>query len=77
MREKGARMNDSRMSWSWFDCRPRFVLIGSLVLLLIAVLPGCGGGEMRERTGESVEAPFGFVDYCQRHPGRVECGGDQ
>lgn len=43
-------------------------------LLLILLLNACAPATLKG-SGEEAPAPYGFVDYCNRHPDRAECGG--
>jgi len=46
-----------------------------LLLLLSSTLIGCNTPSVLKGSGEVAPAPYGFVDYCNRHPDRAECGG--
>lgn len=45
------------------------------LLLICSLLAGCGGGSILRGTGERVDPPAGYTQYCQQHPDRAECGG--
>jgi hypothetical protein len=53
----------------------------SILLLVIGValslfLGGCNGGPSVLRgDGVPTVGPYGFYEYCQRHPEVAECGG--
>ena len=44
---------------------------------LALLMGGCAGPQRLESSGDRAPAPYGFVDYCNRHPDRAECGGTQ
>lgn len=53
-----------------------------LILLLTAfgvwlafLLGGCAAPQLLKGSGAPADAPGGFMDYCNRHPDRAECGG--
>ncbi len=49
-----------------------------LICLCSLALAGCPTPpDILVGTGERAPAPYGFVDYCNRHPDRAECGGTQ
>lgn len=45
-----------------------------LITLLALLLMACPGPQILHGTGQRVDPPGGFVDYCNRHPERAECG---
>jgi hypothetical protein len=57
----------------------------AILILLLAffgvwaalLLGGCHHSGPLKSSGEEAPAPYGFVDYCNRHPDRAECGGTQ
>lgn len=61
------------------------VMIRAALILLLTfagvwlaiLLGGCAEPRRLESSGELAPAPYGFVDYCLRHPERAECGGTQ
>lgn len=48
-----------------------------LPILCSLLLAGCASSGLLRSSGEEAPAPYGFVDYCNRHPERAECGGTQ
>lgn len=49
-----------------------------LVLILCSLmLAGCPKSGTLQGSGVEAPAPYGFADYCARHPERAECGGTQ
>jgi len=68
-------MNDSRMSWPWFDCRSRFVAMGAVAVAALLIVGCAATPVLRSVDGAAIDAPSGFVVYCASHPERVECGG--
>lgn len=54
----------------------RILLLTGFVLAF-GLLGGCSGPQRLESSGDRAPAPYGFVDYCNRHPDRAECGGTQ
>lgn len=58
--------------------RAALILILTFVGVWLAILlGGCAGSQRLESSGDRAAAPYGFVDYCNRHPERAECGGTQ
>lgn len=58
--------------------RAALILLLTAAGVLLAVwLGGCAEPRLLEGSGERAPAPYGFVDYCMRHPERAECGGTQ
>lgn len=54
------------------------MLVMAIVGVWIALaLGGCAGPQLLKGSGVPAAAPGGFVDYCNRHPERAECGGAQ
>jgi hypothetical protein len=54
------------------------LLLTGVVLAFGLLLGGCAnGGGLLQGSGVEAPAPAGFIDYCQRHPERAECGGTQ
>ena len=51
--------NDSRMSWPWFECRPRFVLAAALCVAAV-LLVGCA------------ESPYWIKDWPPLAVTRIE-----
>jgi len=53
------------------------LLLTGVVLAFGLLLGGCASQQRLESSGDRAPAPYGFVDYCNRHPDRAECGGTQ
>lgn len=48
-------------------------MIRALILALLLV--GCAGNERIEGSGVIAEPPYGWIDYCVRHPEEPLCNG--
>ena len=48
-----------------------------LILAACTLLAGCPKSGTLQGSGVEAPAPYGFSDYCARHPERAECGGTQ
>ena len=44
-------------------------------LLILFLLNACTSEGILRGSGEIAPTPYGFTDYCLRHPDRAECGG--
>lgn len=53
------------------------LLLTGFGLAVALVLGGCASSGLLRSSGDEAPAPYGFVDYCNRHPERAECGGTQ